>query len=169
MGKDEKTGRLNFALFAMLLFLLPSVSCAPFLLGPAAIEGAKIVTFGVACALTEDQAKDLDGSVKAFNTAFRFEDYTKASVFVSSDDREKYWSEVDRLNGRIRIAEYELKEMQPDEKKNHATAIVHFQYWLTESPTLKTVSIAQKWQYSKEDKAWRVSDSGFAAFPSNRH
>ena len=40
---------------------------------------------------------DAKGSVKAFNEAFRSEDYSQASVFVSPDKKEKFWSEVDRF------------------------------------------------------------------------
>jgi hypothetical protein len=165
MEKDEKARSLNLTLFAMLLFLLSSVSCTPLLIGQAAYQGVGIV----AVAASMEDSDKLKDSVKAFNEAFRFEDYEKASVFVSPDKKEKFWSEVDGFNGKIRIAEYELRDMQPDEKKNHATAIVHFQYWRTESLILNTVSITQKWQCSEKDKAWRVSDSGFAAFFSNSH
>jgi hypothetical protein len=105
--------------------------------------------------------------VKAFNDAFRSEDYARAHVFVSPDKKEKFWSEVDRFQGKIRFAEYELRDMKLDEKKNHATAILDFQYWQAESPSVKTVSFTQEWQYSEKDKTWRVSDSGFEAFPSN--
>jgi len=171
MEKDEKVSSLILTLFAMLLILLSAVSCASVLVGEAASEGAKLIVgvAAVSSASTEDHDKNLKGSLKAFNEAFRSEDYSQASVFVSPDKKEKFWSEADRFKGKIRMAEYELRDMQLDEKKNHATAILNFQYWRTESPILKTVSFTQKWQYSEKDKTWRVSDSGFEAFPSNSY
>ncbi len=169
MEKDEKASSLILTLFAMLLFLLSAVSCASIVAGEAAYEGALVIVAAASSASTEDHDKNLKGSVKAFNEAFRFEDYAQASVFVTPDKKEKFWSEVDRFQGKIRLAEYELRDMQLDEKKNHATAILYFQYWRTESPVLKTVSFTQKWQYSEKGKTWRVSDSGFEAFPSNSH
>jgi hypothetical protein len=171
MEKDEKASSLILTLFAMLLFLLAAVSCAPVLVGEAASEGANLIVgvAAVSLASTEDHDKNLKGSVKAFNEAFRSEDYAQASVFVSPDKKEKFWSEADRFKGKIRMAEYELRDMQLDEKKNYATAILYFQYWRTESPILKTVSFTQRWQYSEKDKTWRVSDSGFEAFPSNSY
>ena len=171
MGKDEKASSLIFTLFAILLILLSTVSCSPLFLGEAASEGAQLVvgTAVVCSASTTEHDKNLKGSVKAFNEAFRSEDYAQASVFVSPDKKEKFWSEVDRFQGKIRLAEYELRDMQLDEKKSHATAILYFQYWRPESPIIKTVSFTQKWQYSEKDKKWRVSDSGFEAFPSNSH
>jgi len=169
MGKDEKASSLIFTLFAILLILLSTVSCSPLFLGEAASEGAQLVvgTAVVCSASTTEHDKNLKGSVKAFNEAFRSEDYAQASVFVSPDKKEKFWSEVDRFQGKIRITEYELRDMQLDEKKNHATAILNVQFWRPESPILKTISFTQKWQYSEKDKTWRVSDSGFEAFPSS--
>ena len=169
MEKDEKVSSLILTLFAMLLILLSTVSCAYIMAGQAASQGALLVATAAASASAEDHDKNLKDSVKAFNEAFRFEDYAQAYVFVSPDKKEKFWSEVDRFQGKIRLAEYDLRDMQLDEKKNHATAILYFQYWRPESPILKTVSFTQKWQYSEKDKKWRVSDSGFEAFPSNSH
>ncbi len=170
MGKDEKASSLILTPFAMLLFLLSAVSCAPMLMGQAACDVAQTGTLLVADAASpKDPDKNLKDSMRAFNDAFRVGDYAQARVFVSPDKKEKFWSEVDRVQGKIRIAEYELRDLQLDEKKNHAAAILHFQYWRTESPSLKAVSFTQKWQYSEKDKTWRVSDSGFEAFPSNSY
>ncbi|MGO9019741.1 MAG: hypothetical protein ACLQVJ_15475 [Syntrophobacteraceae bacterium] len=169
MGKDEKAGSLILTLFAMLLILLSTVSCAYIMAGQAATQGALIVATAAASASAEGHDDNLKSSVKAFNEAFRFEDYSQASVFVSPDKKEKFWTEVDRFQGKIRIIDYELRDMQLDEKKNHATVILCIQYWRPESPILKTVSFTQKWQYSEKDKTWRVSDSGFEAFPSNSY
>ena len=169
MEKDEKASLLILTLFAMLLILLSTVSCAYIMAGQAASQGALLVATAAASASTEDHDNNLKSSVKAFNEAFRFEDYAQASVFVSPDKKEKFWSEVDRFQGKIRLAEYELRDMQLDEKKSHATAILYCQYWRPESPILKTVSFTQKWQYSEKDKTWRVSDSGFEAFLSNSY
>ena len=168
MEKDEKAGSLILTLFAMLLILLSTVSCAYMMAGEAASQGALLVATAAASASAEHPDK-LKDSVNAYNEAFRSEDYTQASVFVGPDKREKFWSEVDRFQGKIRLAEYELRDMQLDEKKSHATAILYFQYWRPESPIVKTVSFTQKWQYSEKDKTWRVSDSGFEAFPPNSY
>ena len=169
MEKDEKAISLILTLFAMLLILLSTVSCAYMVAGQAASQGAILVATAAASASTEDHDKKLKDSVKDFNEAFRFEDYAQASVFISPDNKERFWSEVDRFKGKIRLAGYELRDMQLDEKKSHATAILYFQYWRPESPILKTVSFTQKWQYFEKDKAWRVSDSGFTAFPSSSY
>lgn len=169
MKTDEKAGSLILALFAMLLILLSTTSCAYVVAGQAAYQGALVVATMAASASSEDHNKNLKDSVEAFNGAFRSEDYKQASAFVSPDKKEKFWSEADRFQGKIRITEYELRDMQVDEKKNCATATFCSQYWRSESPILTTVSFTQRWQYFEKDKTWRVSDSGFEAFPSNSY
>jgi hypothetical protein len=169
MEKDEKASSLILTLFATLLILLSTASCAYVVAGQAAYQGALVVATMAASASTGNHDTNLKDSVEAFNGAFRSEDYKRASVFVSPDRKEKFWSEADRFQGKIRIAEYELRDIQLDEKKNCATANFCSQYWRTESPILSTVSFTQKWQYSEKDKTWRVSDSGFEAFPSNSY
>jgi hypothetical protein len=169
MGKDEKTGSQILTLFAMLLFLLPAVSCTPMLAGQAAYQGTVAVATAAASASTEDPDKKLKDALNSFNEAFKFEDYKQASAFVTPDKKVEFWSEVDRFQGKIRLTEYELRDLQLDEKKDHATAILNVQYWRTESPVLKTVTFSQKWQYTAKDKTWRVSDIGFEAFLSNSY
>ena len=169
MEKDQKAGSLHLPLFAILLSLLSAVSCTPLLIGQAASQSTVLVAVAASSASTEDHDKNLKTSVNAFNEAFKFEDYAQASIFVSPDQKENFWAEADRFKGKIRIAECELRDMQFDEKKSHATAILFFEYWRTESPILETVSLKQEWQYSEKDKKWRVSDRGFEAFPSNSY
>ncbi len=171
MEKGEKASSLILTLFAMLLPLLSAVSCAPLLVADAASQGVAVVAVGAAAsaASTDDHDKNFKDSVQAFNEAFQFEDYVQASVFVGPDKKEKFWTEADRFKGKIRITEFELRDTQLDEKKNHATVMMYFQYWRTNSPILTGVSLTQKWQYSEKDKKWRISDSGFEAFPSNNY
>jgi len=169
MEKGERTGSPNLTLLAILLSLLSAASCAPMLAGEAAYQGAVVTVAAASSASTEEHDKHLKRSVSAFNDAFRFEDYLQASVFISPDKKENFWSEADRFKGKIRIADYELRDVQVDEKNNYAIAILNLQYWRPESPALKTVSCTQKWEYSKKDKAWTVSHSGFEVIPSNTH
>jgi hypothetical protein len=148
----------------MLLLLLSTASCAPLLIGQAALQGAAFTAAMVDSSLTEHNSK-LKDSMEAFNHAFRVQNYADASVFVIPDKVEDFWSEARRFKGRIRLMEYKLKDMQLDKETNQATAILDFQYWRMESPYVQTVSCTQKWQYSEKDRAWRVSDSGFEAIP----
>lgn len=165
MEKNEEAGSLGIALLSILLILCSSVSCTPVIAGQAAY---KVAVVTVTAAQIKDPDK-LQKSLQGFNDSFKFQDYTRASAFVGPDAKEKFWSEADRFEGKIRISEYALKDMQFDEQKINATAILNFEYWRMESPSVKTVLLTQKWQYSEKDKTWMVTDPGFEAIPSNSY
>jgi hypothetical protein len=107
-------------------------------------------------------------SVDAFNSAFRWEDYTGAAAFVPKDKKEQFWVEVDKFKGKIRIVEFNLREVELTDKSAGANVIMHFQFWRLESPTVQTVTFTQKWHYTEKDKQWRVSDSGYGAIVKTR-
>lgn len=125
-----------------------------------------------ACVSTEGQGKKLEQSLKLsvdeFNGSFRWEDYTQAAAFVPKNKRETYWKEVDKFKGKIRLTDYQVREVDLKDKTDSATAIVHFQYWRPASPILESVTFTQKWYYNKKDKRWKVGDSGFGAITKTR-
>lgn len=139
------------------------------MIGEAAYQGAILTATVASSESAKDPDEKLKDSVEAFNAAFRCEDYAQAFVFVSPEKKENFWSEADRFRGKIRMTEYELRDLQLDEKRSHATVILHLEYWRMESPILEPISFTQKWQYSEKHKTWRVSDSGFEAIPSNSY
>jgi hypothetical protein len=102
-------------------------------------------------------------SVEAFNSSFRWEDYKEASAFVPPDKKEQFWAEVDKFKGKIRIVEYNIREVELRDKSSSASTLLQFQFWRLESPTLQTVTFTQKWYYTEKDKLWKVSHSGFGA------
>jgi hypothetical protein len=105
----------------------------------------------------------LKASVETFNSAFKWEEYSDAAVFVPSAKKEAFWAEVDKFKGKIRLTEYELREVEVKQMSGTATAILRFQYWRLEEPTLVNVTLTQKWHYIEKDKLWKVSESGFGA------
>jgi len=112
----------------------------------------------------EEKLKEsLKASVDTFNSAFKWEDYSDAVAFVPVAKKEAFWAEVDKFKGKIRLTEYELREVSVKEHVSSASAIVHFQYWRPEEPSLLSVTFTQKWYYIEKDKLWKVSDSGFGA------
>ena len=124
------------------------------------------------CASTGGQDKKLEDSLKlsvdAFNTAFRYEEYTEAAAFVPADKREHFWAEADRFKGKIRITDFNLREVEHKDKSTSANPILYFQFWRLESPILQTVTFTQKWYFDQKDKRWKVSDSGFGAITKTR-
>ncbi len=127
------------------------------------------------CASTgsqEKQNKKLEDSLKtsvdAFNSAFRWEDYTGAATLVPKDQKEQFWADVDKFKGKIRIVDFTLREVELKDKNTSANAILYFQFWRLESPTLQTVTFTQTWRYTEKNKQWKVSDSGFGAITKTR-
>jgi hypothetical protein len=119
------------------------------------------------CASSESREKKqeevLRASVDTFNSAFKWEDYIQAAVFVAPDKKQLFWEQADKFKGKIRLTDYELREVELKDKGATATAILHFQYWRLDSPTLRSITLTQKWYYTSKDKQWRVSESGYSA------
>ena len=115
---------------------------------------------------THDEKKLMEAlraSVEAYNTAFRWEDYSTAAELVPAGKKEQFWTEVDRFKGKIRFIDYQIREVTPEEKGHKGTAIIYLQYWRLASPTVLTLTISQKWFFIEKEKAWKVSDDGFGA------
>ena len=124
------------------------------------------------CASTGSEEKKLENSLKssdeAFNAAFKWGDYPEAAAFVPASGKQQFWAEVDRFRNKIRLVDYEFREVELKNKGASGEAIVYFQFWRLESPTLESVTFTQKWFYTAKDKQWRVSDTGFRAITGSR-
>jgi hypothetical protein len=134
-------------------------------LGPPFILFLALIV--ASCASTGGQDKKLGESLKlsvdAFNSAFRCEEYTEAAAFVPADKKERFWAEADKFKGKIRISDYNMREVELKDKSTSANPILYFQFWRLESPTLQSVTFTQKWYFDQKDKQWKVIDSGFGA------
>jgi hypothetical protein len=126
-----------------------------------------LVLIATSCASTASKEKKheelLKESVEAYISSFRWEDYKQASLFVPPTAKESFWAEVDRFKGKIRITDYELREVEVSPKGDLATVFMRVQFWRTASPVLKSVSFNQKWYYNEKAKIWLVGDTGFRA------
>ncbi|MFZ2447991.1 MAG: hypothetical protein WAW37_16665 [Syntrophobacteraceae bacterium] len=112
----------------------------------------------------DEKGKDaLTAAVEAFNRSFRWEDYNSASAWVPPGKKELFWKEVDNFKGKIRIIDFQVREIDHIEKSTTATAILHYQYYRPDSPTLETVTFSQKWFYVEKEKSWQVGQSGYQA------
>ena len=124
-----------------------------------------IAALTVSCGtLTSSQDKKREGlraSVEGFNSSFRWEDYQAASVFVTPGQKELFWAEVDKFKGKVRLVDFQIRDIDWTEKAPTATAIVYFQYYRMDSPTLETVSFPQRWYYSEKENIWRLDQSGY--------
>ena len=74
---------------------------------------------------------------------------------MPADKKEHFWAEVDKFKGKIRITDYNLREVELKDKSTSANAILYFQFWRLESPTLQTVTFTQKWCFTKRTNSGR--------------
>jgi hypothetical protein len=116
----------------------------------------------------EKQRETLKATVEAFNSSFRWEDYKSASVFINPDKKELFWTEVDKFKRKIHLVEFQIRDIDWNEKTPVATAILYFQYYRTDAPTLVSVSFSQKWYYSEKDNCWRLGQSGYQAITKDK-
>ncbi|MCE5333562.1 MAG: hypothetical protein LLG06_03135 [Desulfobacteraceae bacterium] len=125
-----------------------------------------LLIFSASCASMgggeKKKAENLKGAVEAFNQDFRWEDYKSAGVWIPLAKKEQFWTVVDKFKGKIRIFDYQIREVNLDEKSMKGTAVIFFQYYRMSSPTLETVTTSQKWYFS-EKEGWRLGKSGLQA------
>jgi hypothetical protein len=146
MAEQKKNVRGTFVFIFIFLLSLPVVSCGSM----ASRQDAKM-------------EKGLRESVDAFNFAFRWEEYSAAAAFLPTSRKADFWCLVDTFKGRLRIVDYEVREIELLKGIPRGTAIVAYQYYLSASPILEKATFTQKWYYTEQDKMWRVERSGFDA------
>ncbi|MHC1730056.1 MAG: hypothetical protein AB9866_29345 [Syntrophobacteraceae bacterium] len=116
----------------------------------------------------EKKEKELNASVEAFNSAFRWEDYKGASRFVDIAKKELFWEEVDKFKGKIRLLDFQIREVDQNEKATLGTAILYIQFYRTDAPTLQSATFTQRWYFSEKDKGWKLAQSGYSAITKER-
>ena len=102
----------------------------------------------------------LTSAVEAFNTALRWGEYKLAAALVTADEQERFWSFSDLVEGRIRITNYEVRQVVWDSASGTIPVFVKFQYFFMHDPHLQTRTIRQQWRYSEQAKGWQAAESG---------
>lgn len=124
---------------------------------------AGLLTSCASMGQTDKDKKAIDSSVETFNRAFRWEDFDTAALFISPEAKLQFWNEVDKFKGKIHVIDFQIRDLDWQEKRPIATAIVYFQYYRTASPSIQTITFEQKWYYVEKEKVWRLGKSGFDA------
>jgi hypothetical protein len=102
----------------------------------------------------------LQSAVEAFNGAVKWEEYSTAAAFLPVGQKEQFWAIADRLKGKVRIVEFQVRELEQVDKKLSGVVTLSCQYWRTDMPTLQTVCLCQKWYYIEKEKTWKVQENG---------
>lgn len=115
------------------------------------------MTQGCASMARGDKAKEgLAAAAVQFNNALRWNDGQEAAVWIPQALRGDYWTQMDAMQKKIRLMEYEIRDVVNDEATGSGTVIVHCKYYKMDNPTVKDVMLRQTWLYEEKTKSWKV-------------
>ncbi len=101
-------------------------------------------------------SKDLEETVDAFNTAFRWGDYKTASKFILPTDQDTFWEDTETLSRTTRITKLETRAVRMEGFTGLAQVVCT--YYRLDDPSFKTKMLHQKWQYDEELRSWHLVD-----------
>jgi hypothetical protein len=114
------------------------------------------------CGLFSSQKNDgqaLLGAADRFNTDLKWQDYKSAASRIAPSERESFWGKVDQLQGRIRIMDYQVVDVNLDGKEGSGTVILRYRFFSTSNPQLQTKTLHQKWVFSERGEGWQVVEN----------
>jgi hypothetical protein len=121
---------------------------------------AFVLSSSVACAVfgggVKQDEEGLQKSVEAFNAAVRWNDFKGATAFLPIPARERFWNLVDQMEAKVRIMEFEIREVMQDKLLPTGTVFIRFRYYRTNDPHVLMKTVQQKWRYEEKDKTWLV-------------
>ena len=112
------------------------------------------------CAMSPDAMETLDSSVRSYERAIRWGDFTRAKSFHKNAP---ILSNFERRRMKFyRVTDYSvLRHDTPD--KYNSLLLVEVKYYKNDLPVIKTISAKQHWKREKESKVWYL-DSPFPKF-----
>lgn len=100
-------------------------------------------------------------SVESFHKAVRWENYILAGNWVSSDQKESFWTLIDDLQQNVRVMEFSPRDISVAPDRIMGSALIQCRYFHLRNPRLTTKTLKQHWQYSQEKKLWFVVHTDF--------
>lgn len=145
-------------------------SNTPFCLSPRPfLLLALTLVFTISCASVgggRTNEAHLVAAVDAFNTSFRWQDFKAAAEWVAPPMQAEFWTQVDRSNLRLRILDYQVRNVTRHQNGLAADVALSVRYYFTDSPNLQTTVIHQEWHYLEKEKRWEVGQTGYQALLS---
>ncbi len=115
------------------------------------------MTQGCASMTKGDRANEgLAAAAGQFNNALRWNDAQGAAAWIPQALRGDYWTQMDAMQKKIRLMEYEIRDIVNDEATGSGTVIVHCKYYKMDNPTVKDVMLRQTWLFDEKAKSWKV-------------
>jgi len=114
------------------------------------------------CSLWGGQKSNEEGLLAAadlFNTDVRWEDYKAAAACIAPSDKAKFWNQVDRLQGRVRIMDYQVVDVELRDDGESGTVTLRYRFFYKNNPQIQTITLRQQWIFSGKDRAWQVVEN----------
>ena len=113
----------------------------------------------MACSTT-DEMEALDASVRAYERAMRWGDFTLAKSLHKNSPQ---LSDLERRRLKFyRVTGYTIiRNDTPDNKNSHS--MVEIKYYKNDRPIIKTLSVKQHWKREKDSSLWYL-ESEFPNF-----
>jgi hypothetical protein len=111
------------------------------------------------CGLWGGQKSGEEGLLAAadhFNTDVRWEDYKAASACIAPSGKEEFWNQVERLQGRVRIMDYQVVDVGLKDDGESGTVTLRYRFFHKNNPQIQTKTLRQQWLFSKKDRTWQV-------------
>ncbi len=124
---------------ALLLWLLAGIVCS---CGPLASD--------------KNDEEALLLAADRFNRDLRWEDYKAAATRTAPSKRDDFWDQVDRMQGQVRIMEYQVVDVAMNRDEGSGTVTLRYRYFLKRRPQLQTAMVHQKWVFSEKEYVWQV-------------
>ncbi|MDP3938550.1 MAG: hypothetical protein Q8R92_10495 [Deltaproteobacteria bacterium] len=106
---------------------------------------------------TSARVKQLHTAVADFNKFIRWQEWERASDFVTEEDQAEFKNKFQEIEEEFRITDFEIRDTDVEEPESKfAETIVLYHYYLLPSVTEKKVRATQNWVWSETEKKWEV-------------
>ncbi len=99
-------------------------------------------------------------AVESFNDAIRWREFNAAAAFVAPQQLDAYWKLADALNEYIRVSDYQVQQMDFNQKARSGMVVLRYRFYHPQDPRMRTKDFHQKWSYDEVAKNWSVIQSG---------
>jgi hypothetical protein len=105
--------------------------------------------------------KDLRLAIDQFHNAVRWEAYDRALIFVSPSLVDDFSRLTDRLEGKVRVTEFDVRRPRFDPQTKCGWITVHFKLYRYNSPQLETKTVREQWCLANKGDLWQIVQHDF--------
>lgn len=116
-----------------------------------ALFGAGAASGGCATTTTKNAVERLQESVEAYNHAFRWKNYERASLYLPNDQRSPFLAAYEDDESSLQVEDYAIRQLDVLSDKA-ATVSIKVSYLMLPSVTVQQATLVQHW--AEVNGAW---------------